>query len=697
MKRIAFVSAIAVVSAVCFSCTKEKESPIEQITEDVSQTPSGHTVTIGLSLSPDTKITHVTEEVDSKINVKTLWAEDDKILVTFTKDAVVKNEVFPLTSGAGETTAYFTKADSELENGVNYEVTYYSSKDYENTFSWAEQDGTVANLPEWLTGSATYPAAPSLTSQLVHFHFVLSNAAAPTEALSLANAYLYTSSDALKVDAANNTGAIKVTPASAFAYNTSGVSSNADFYVSAKLSGTAAGETFNVRLQNGDNYDGIQGYTLSWTASKDYTTDKVWKKASTAENMVYNSGLLGSESNDTSVESATVALYKGQQINYVFKNYSNKVDNWNNWRLCIKDNGDVLKYKVRADSWVEVVNTGCSDNYGTVGTWVDAGAEWYEKRWPAFRNLMDGAEVHVNLNFASTGKLSVGAIAYASTGQKLVETFVASETFSGDVVKVSLEAWWSHEFISSISVDSAYESFSVTPKDGFSKKYYALSDPVYFDKASVNVTATKGNAEVNTIDGDLVTYSTIPATASTSASVTADFAGLAQQNVSNLNVEIGIGQAGGTDCYSLFNWGGGKGITALASGKTATIKLMLYSGMQENYHTSLINLYDSGEVEKFFIRMDNAINDISAATWGGGETNLTSEDLTTFRKDQNHADVTLTIENTGSVVNVRYDITFASGKERYITFNSLNVGTEDVKYNLNTEHSCVVVYSEVIE
>lgn len=671
MKKMYYVALATLVAA--FSCAKEANLEKEQAPVQ------GHAVTLGVEI-PATKIAYS----NPGNAIHPVWQDGDKIEVVFG----TTSEIFTLASGAGTQSATFTNGSSKLKEGTEYAV-YYPSKDYD----WSVQDGTLANLPNYLvkTGLNSLTASINLEPQLTYFVLDLNNGEAKD--LSLGNAFFYNATAPFVVDSEAHTGEIKITPAAPFSY-TAGVSTNATIYVAVKTAGSTTGNTLGIDMQNGDHYAGVEGYSLTWDAGKDYAAANAYTKTSSASDLKYNSGLLGKETNDAEAHSTVVTVNKGEQLNIHFINYRTSDINWDNWRLNITDNDKTAKYHIRADVYNDVTaNTGVfSDNYGTAGAWGDAGAEWYDKRWPVFRSMMNGADVNLNLNFSSTGKVFVSAIATSTTGQKYVETFTANDTFGSDVLKADLVAWWSHAIIKSISKDAAYESFTVTPKTGYSKTYYALTDAVYFDKASVDVRATKADATETVIDNDLVSYTTLPASASTTASVTANFGGLAQQTVSNLTVIIGNAQAGGTDCASLFNWGNGTPHKDLANGKTATIKLMLYSGMRENYHTALVYLFDNTDTEKAFIRMDNAY--LQGGDWKNGTHDW---NWTTFKTAQNHSDITITIKNKAEgKADVTYDVTYANGETHKQEYTDIVIGTDDIKYNLNTEHSCVVIYSESI-
>lgn len=358
MKKATLFTVATVIAAVCFSCSKEKESVISvdpKENQEEVQSPVGHEAIIGLSLGEDTKTTHSVELVDSKTNVKTLWKAGDKILVTFTKAAVEHKEVFELSSGENTANGTFRNGDSALGVGDMYSVTYYSSNDYDKTFSWANQTGSVEDIPEYLTSvaDATYPAAPILQSELVHSHFNLKVGEAPgDEGLELANAYFSNTSSAFIVDTENHTGEIKITPASAFSYNDNGESANADFYVSVKLAGDSSGNTMKLDLMNGDHYAGIQGYSLNWNITKTYTTDKVYKltsvKSGAEKVLAYQSGLVGAANKNSSwwdgensryaTVSSFYAIPTGKKLTLDFVCYSTKANIWNTWGLVAGEN-----------------------------------------------------------------------------------------------------------------------------------------------------------------------------------------------------------------------------------------------------------------------------------------------------------------------------------------------------------------------
>lgn len=408
MKKITLFASVAAVVAISFSCTKEKESVISvdpKENQEEVQSPVGHEAIIGLSLGEDTKTTHSVEVVAGKTNVKTLWKTGDKILVTFTKAAFEHKEVFELSSGENTANGTFRNGDSVLEEGDTYSVTYYSSNDYDKTFSWANQTGSVEDIPEYLTSvaDATYPAAPTLQSELVHFHFNLNAGEDPgDEALELANAYFSNTSNAFIVDTENHTGEIKITPASAFSYNDNGESTNADFYVSVKLAGDSSGNTMKLDLMNGDHYAGIQGYSLSWDITKNYTTDKVYKltsvKSGTEKVLAYQSGLVGATNknspwwDDVNNRYATVssfyAIPTGKKLTLDFVCNSTKANIWNTWGLVAGENlytNDDFVLRPSGQVWGNA--NADAHAFSTTSTLSE----------DDFKDLFDGASVHMEI------------------------------------------------------------------------------------------------------------------------------------------------------------------------------------------------------------------------------------------------------------------------------------------------------------
>lgn len=419
MKKITLFASVAAVVAISFSCTKEKESVISvdpKENQEEVQSPVGHEAIIGLSLGEDTKTTHSVEVVAGKTNVKTLWKTGDKILVTFTKAAVEHKEVFELSSGENTANGTFRKGDSVLKAGDTYSVTYYSSNDYEKTFSWANQTGSVEDIPEYLTSvaDATYPAAPTLQSELVHFHFNLNAGEDPgDEALELANAYFSNTSNAFIVDTENHTGEIKITPASAFSYNDNGESTNADFYVSVKLAGDSNGNTMKLDLMNGDHYAGIQGYSLSWDITKNYTTDKVYKLTSAASGtekvLAYQSGLVGAANNSIGWWgdfSDSYSIPVGSSLTLDFINYGSQEQTWNNWDLVVTNNvlrggaGYSEYFVLRADHWAGSLNRNLrlSDDYD----------------WGRYSAVMEGAHVTLVIDHVNDGYVLIKATIVSS-------------------------------------------------------------------------------------------------------------------------------------------------------------------------------------------------------------------------------------------------------------------------------------------
>ena len=268
------------VPAILASCAREIEKPGENPQEPVEVTV-GHPVTISAGLPPETRISHEY----SNNQIKPSWEADDQVKVSFTLNGETVVETFTLKTGAGTQSATFSNENSQLEADKPFTVDYV---DKNHPDGWAVQDGTLAHLPECLSGEATdITAAIDLTPALTYFHV---KAAIPSGS-TFSSAYLNKLEGSFTMNSAPGVkGAITVTP-------TGGFSGTVDFYIALKLEGQTSANSpdafgttvppkFQIAFANGTQGVAAHGqgvlvsgdsYKYSWSPSKDYVAGKVYK------------------------------------------------------------------------------------------------------------------------------------------------------------------------------------------------------------------------------------------------------------------------------------------------------------------------------------------------------------------------------------------------------------------------------------
>lgn len=260
------------------SCAREVEKPEGNPPVEIAQ---GHPVTITAGLPAETRITH--EYGNSQI--RPYWEAGDQVEVSFTLQGETVVETFLLKTGAGTQSATFSNDNSQLEADMRFTVDYV---DKNHPDGWAIQDGTLARLPECLSGEATGLSQPvSLTPALTYFHVMTTLPAGR----SFASAYLNKLDGGFSMMVKPGTaGAVTVTPEGGF-------SGSVDFYIAVKLEGQTSGsgaDAFGAtvppkfQLAFGNGIQGVaahgQGvlvsgdsYKYSWSPAKDYVAGKVYK------------------------------------------------------------------------------------------------------------------------------------------------------------------------------------------------------------------------------------------------------------------------------------------------------------------------------------------------------------------------------------------------------------------------------------
>lgn len=702
MKRFNLFAAFAAIAAVSFSCAKESEMTTgKESTEDVKEEKeTGHEAVIGLSLVPNTKTSHLEDVVGGKTNVKTIWESGDKILVSFTKEAVEYNEVFDLSTGENTANGVFIKADSNLEEGISYSVTYYSSNDYSQTFSWAVQNGSVEDIPEYLTSDsdAVYPAAPSLVSKLVHFHFILNAAEDPGDSgLSLANAYFSNSTHPFIVDTDGTEGEIKVTPASAFTYSNSGVSTNADFYVSVQLASDSASDIMTVDLMNGDHFDGIEGYSVSWSA-KSYSTEKVYKFTSVASGtekvLEYQDGLVGSRDNTTGFyldHSTNIEISVGKRLELQYINYNKGTgDGWFNADLVIsntkdnyENNASYRYFFLRQDAWGEGANL----------EYIFKDRNGYpDKYFADFMSDMNGAVVNVTIDHGSAGYVSI-AYEATSTSSNVLHQYYSHAVSAVDPVYAFYTCDQSHLVMKSAVLSDIPSDENIT---GLS----TTTSTVYYNGAatkmnlspygiSVNaLTAGTGYPVSNMYGASGSGLVSVGATASTVCYSGVTASSPTTINVSSNAVLTSGSILGGTDAPWADN---DVYMFTVAPGTSQVVGAVLASRKTNNWDCPTVSVRDKSNVWLANLRLDN---------WGRGPAykddnsdekvkvvRSSNWDWGAFLDNMDGSTLYITVSNNGNgKASIRYNMEKGT-KSFYQYFDGLTIPVgEEIKFCISTEY-----------
>lgn len=496
MKKIMTFVAIAILAAFCLACSKEIDNPVTNQPQEKTAIECS-TVYLNIGLSEDTKISH---DLDGT-TIKPRWESTDALKVTFTVSATPVEETFNIDASsisADGRSARFYKDDSQLvSRDENFDVAYAG-----NATDWSVQDGTYANLPEVLakTGLSSTDSPIALESQLTYFHFDLSTAATPTEALELANAYFYNNTHALIIDSSNNTGDIKITRT--MTYTTGGAGTNADFYVAAKLAADSNSDTFGIDLQNGDHYAGVQGYSLTWNAAKSYSTGAVYKITSVGSGegklLAYVSGMVGAENNTTgwwgAIKQVSVPIGKRMVMN--FTNYTG-ASNWNSWHFAVEKNspwyliGDLSsdrRYRY-GDSWDPYTMT---DNYDVFltknGSFMRVPG--VDGDWKDFLTEMNEADVTITLDHGEQGYAYVYATSISSDkSTEYVETFGADAPKDA-VITGTLTTDGTHYIVKSITLSDIPTNESVNSiSANTNAKVEGGADKIILSECGITVSA----------------------------------------------------------------------------------------------------------------------------------------------------------------------------------------------------------------
>ena len=270
------------VPAVLVSCAREIEKPEEKPQEPV-EVSEGHPVTITAGLPPETRISHTYES-----KIKPCWEQEDAVLVSFTLNDETVVETFTLKTGAGTQSATFSNDNSQLDENTPFTIDYV---DYNHPEGWAVQDGTLAHLPECLSGAATdITASVTLEPALTYFHVIVTI----PEEKSFAHAYLNKLEGQFTMySAPGEKGAVTVTPSGGF------MAGDHDFFIAVKLEGETSKNALDVfgdivppkfQIVFGGDKQGMSldgqafsaagdNYKFNWTPTNNYVPGKVYKVA----------------------------------------------------------------------------------------------------------------------------------------------------------------------------------------------------------------------------------------------------------------------------------------------------------------------------------------------------------------------------------------------------------------------------------
>ena len=684
MKKMYYVALATLVAA--FSCAKEANLEKEQAPVQ------GHAVTLGVEI-PTTKIANS----NPGNAIHPVWQDGDQIEVVFG----TTSEIFTLASGAGTQSATFTNGSSKLKDSDTYDV-YYPRKDYD----WSEQDGSLAKLPNYLvsTGNTGVDAKINLEPQLTYFVLDLNKGEAQN--LTLDNAYFYNSTTPFVVDSEGNTGEIKITPATAFNYD-AGVSSNAKIYVAVKTAGTTTGNTIGVDIQNGDHYAGVEGYTLTWEATKEYESANAYSKISTASDLKYNSGLVGKTDNSSgwdAVRSNAYTIPEGKTLELEFTNYGPGTEAWHNWVFCVNDGdgNDYFYLTCANNSWGDTYHSARRRFIGSTGDIPVTAGDWW---WDYFRANMNGAKVNITLERTKHGSLLVTTNSYIPNSDVVYFEKYSHLIPAGKSAKVQLLTDQSHYQMKSIS---SYDSTTELSYLTNNAPYYVYDKPLNIE--TVGYTLCGHYSEW--YDGDQIAdvpmdaallsgtiTGTIPATEGIQQLCNTTYN---EENIPfKVKVANGLSEIGVPDYTAEWNttgWSPYPYFGEIETGETITLKFELYAPDTDNYRGIYTQLC-SEAFSTWYIttRMDNYGWDSSYAActkesnWNWG----TEGDY--YRKHLTRSNVVLAItRDSNTTATIRYDVTYSDGEEKHyqeysnITFDTTTYG-DKLAYRYTADGAYAVI------
>lgn len=679
MKKCILFAAIAVTIAVSFSCQKEKNMPREEALEQNESAILGRPVTLTFNLEPETKMTHVYEEDGGKWYLKSKWVKGDCLKLVHG----TTTEYFVLDGDETTASGNFTCASSTLSDSEEYTVTYYKNNrsvasestdceaNYGTNADWSVQDGTKENLPEVLTGTATFPASATLHSALTFFHIV-GTVPAEADGQTFTHGYFRQTGGSFKL--LNKTSAlessfIKIVPPSAYVL-TSGAT--LDLYVAAIIEGDTNGGGENgleFRLMNADYDDAntndftnsLQSCAVAWTPSttNNYISGKVYKKADT---FAYNTGLVGAENNTTAFWSAwsdaySIAPGKVLEQTFVNNHADAETNTYFNWTLAISN--DVVR---GGDGYAEYLlllpNTEKCRNNDFPQYYVDVDySAWSVKLnggdvdWDSFNTIMNGATVTMRIEHTNAGSLFITVTAKKGT-DTIVTTY--SQAVSGtESIRAFLTCDHNHYIMQSAAISNSTKtvnSLSTSPC-----YLYTRNIPLSTIGVMNQLRATYNDNSVAYVDPALLTdYGSGTVTGFTAGDAAGamsnqDFAVTFKGESKTLTVTKikGTGELGSIPYSADFNR---EQKINLASGTSSEIRKMYVYSAVENARCAPQVYLEYGADRHIRITMDNYYEDATGFSydpWSAG--NFDNDWVwSIFNKFQHHSKVSVQVVNTPS-------------------------------------------------
>ena len=689
MKKMYYVALATLVAA--FSCAKEANLEKEQAPVQ------GHAVTLGVDI-PATKIDY--SNTGSAIHP--VWEAGDQIEVVYGSTS----EIFTLSTGEGTQSATFTNGSSTLTEGTEYAV-YYPAKDYD----WSVQDGTLAHLPNYLvkTGLNSLTASINLEPQLTYFVLDLNNGEAKD--LSLENAFFYNATAPFVVDSEAHTGEIKITPAAPFSY-TAGVSTNAQIYVAVKTAGSTTGNTLGIDMQNGDHYAGVEGYSLTWDAGKDYAAANAYTKTSSASDLKYKDGLVGKSDNSTAFWSAgswsdAIAIAPGKVLHLEFVNKGDGAESYHNWNLALSNTalGGTPYYEyfiLRADNYGWCGNAdnaffkmhNLDFNVKGINTQVNGSTTF---NWSDFKSILNGASVTMEIDHTTAGSVFVSVIAI--NGSNVITT-TYNQAVSG-----------SEDIVAFLAVDHSNVQITSVSMHDSSKTLTALSTTpcfVYEDDLPLATIFSSGAIQHQLVAhySDLTTANADPAMLTSYGAAVLDADGAASQEFTvtfagkNQTLTIPVIQGTGKlGSASLEGYAWVSNGTLAASSKV-TAYMYLYAHNESwgaetftNWEGPRIRFISAPTSVNCAARMDHWVDDAPA-----GITSTSNWIWDIFRPSITRSKVTLQAENDGANQGIaRFAIQYASDNtvagqgQHFQNHKNITIDSSDLVTEWNI-WNCYAVY-----
>jgi len=707
MKKTMKFVALATLAVYAISCGKEIAPVEEQTNSNVENTVKGEPVTLSVSLAPETKITH--EYTDNpgtgKKAVKPAWEDGDILSVTFSVGGATVTEDFTIdwsSVSSDKMTATFSNASSQIASKDDTFMVSYK----DNCYDWSTQDGTLANLPEYLEAtSCTSLASPIvLEPKLTYFHFIFDENATvgAGEARTYDYAYLYGNGIDI-YNAFGTIGSVKIT--GPFWFDENGKpTSDIDIYVAAQISGSTKDVTdgLGIMFMNGDfdSYKESECYKLTWKPASDYTTGKVYKKD---DALAFNNGILGSTSFDTPAwtyyahydvprgkrttlnftlkcEPAT-ELYKDAVILILNENqYHFRTDRWA-WN----DNGGAAR--IMEYEYLDM--DGIQEWYITNDDWTN---DWVIGPQKYYRSIVENAEVNMVIEHNSNGFVYVKAT-YSNSGKTLTESFSWAYDGANLPVKIMPEGAYiikrsaiTEDFdeVNSISTASAVANVDGNATTISLSPYNVLTN-VSFNSGTVSGLTDKYRVEESGVLTDFTATITNGVTVKAYADKFTTSCDLVYNNTSYLSGSIGSTTAAYTP----------EATTAITvkPGESQTIGMTVASAGAKNFHCPIVSLFDADSNLIGVMRQDHAC-------WGTAFETVYEEtyflkkveresnwDWDTFASKLDGETCYITVANNGNGrASVRYYVVYVGGETHYQYYDNIAIDSDkNISFKLGYE------------